>query len=328
MSSPQVGGTIPFDQACADVLDYLTSAVPLGMWAVTRHIDGSSLYLAAADSVYGKVPGDSHRWSDSMCRQMAAGAGPQIAPDVDQVPAYASAGVRALMPIGAYVGIPLRQENGALFGTLCGLDPLPQPTELAQHEPLFQLLAHLLSAIWQADQLRTDAQRAAERAAGEAETDVMTGLYNRRGWERFLQAEEARYRRFGDTGAVIILDVDSLKSVNDQHGHHAGDQHIQQAARAIRDTTRATDVVARLGGDEFGILAAHTNPIQAQQLVDRLHRQLDRVGTPSSIGHAPYTYISGFPGAWQSADLAMYEQKKSRRTGAAARTTTAPRAID
>lgn len=295
------------------MLEYLRTAVPMGLWSVSRHSDGRQLHLAVRDTAYGKVAGDSHLWSDSMCQYMVVGAGPQIAPDVDEVPAYASAGVREDLQIGAYVGLPLLQADGTVFGTLCGLDQAPQPPELAQHGPLLQILAQLLSTILQADLQRTDAQRLAERAAMEAETDVMTGLYNRRGWERFLTAEEARYRRFGESGSIIILDLDSLKLVNDRYGHDQGDEHIRQAARAIRETTRAADIVARLGGDEFGILAAHTDSEQAQHLVDRLQAQLARVGTPGSIGHAPYTIISGFPGAWQTADAAMYEQKRARR---------------
>ena len=171
--------------------------------------------------------------------------------------------------------------------------------------------------------MRSQAQQAAERSATDAETDALTGLFNRRGWDRLLAAEEDRYRRFGHTGSVIIMDLDSLKRVNDRDGHDAGDAHIRQAARAIKETTRDSDIVARLGGDEFGILAAHAKSSQAQHLVDRLNAQLTRVGTPGSIGHAPYTIISGFPGAWQNADAAMYEQKRRRRAAASTAESTA-----
>ena len=289
----------------------------MGYWAVTRHTDGKQLYLAVDDTAYGKVAGDSHAWSDSMCQHMESGAGPQIAPDVNEVSAYATAGVRENLKIGAYVGLPLVQADGQMFGTLCGLDETPQPPDLVAHAPLLQILAQLLSTILQADLQRTDAQRLAERTAMEAETDVLTGFYNRRGWDRFLAAEEARYRRFGESGSVIILDLDSLKLVNDRYGHAAGDEHIRQAARAVAETTRAADIIARLGGDEFGILAAHTDSVDAQHLVNRLQAKLASVGTPGSIGHAPYTIISGFPGAWQNADAAMYEQKRTRRAALA-----------
>lgn len=290
----------------------------MGFWSVTRHSDQGQLFLSVEDTVYGKNVGDSTQWSDSMCQHMVSGAGPQIAPNVAEIPVYASAGVRQILQIGAYVGVPLLQADGEIFGTLCGLDEAAQPAELLQQGPLLQMLAQLLSSILQADLLRTEAQLAAERWATDAETDVLTGLYNRRGWARLLASEEVRYRRFGHTGSVVILDLDRLKLVNDRYGHHAGDAHIRQAAHALQATTRAADIVARLGGDEFGILAADANSEQAQQLVERLAAQLDKVGTPGSIGHAPYSIISGFPGAWQNADDAMYEQKRQHRAAASA----------
>ncbi len=313
MQLPQFGASTTFDEACQQVLAYLHTAIPLGFWSVTRHSDDKQLYLAVVDSVYGKTAGNSHLWSDSMCQHMLAGDGPQIAPDVERIPAYATAGVRDSVQIGAYVGLPLLRADGEVFGTLCGLDQSAQAVELEQHAPLLQILAQLLSTILQSDLLRSQAEQLAERSATDAETDVLTGLYNRRGWDRFLQAEEARYRRFGHTGSVVILDLDSLKQVNDRYGHEAGDAHIRRAARTIQEMTRAADIVARLGGDEFGILVAHANSEGAQQLVDRLEEQLSERGTPGSIGHASYSIISGFPGAWQNADAAMYEQKRRRR---------------
>lgn len=302
-----------FDQASAMVIEYLRTAVPLGFWSVTRFDGQQQLYLSVRDSVYGTGPGGSHAWSDSMCQFMVTGDAPSIAPNVEDVPAYASAGVRDDLPIGAYVGLPLRRADGEIFGTLCGLDPQAQSPDLVQHAGLLELLAQLLSAILQADLLNTEAERRAERLAAESETDELTGLYNRRGWTRILEAEERRYLRFGDTGSVVILDIDRLKQINDLQGHHAGDRHLQKAAAVLKASTRSTDVLARLGGDEFGILVATTDPGQTQQLVDRLQQELERAGTPTSVGHAAYSAVSGFPGAWQKADEAMYRQKATRR---------------
>lgn len=311
--SALTGAAPTFEKASAMVIDYLRTAVPLGFWSVTRFDGHRQLYLSVSDSVYGKDPGDTHAWSDSMCQFMVAGTAPSIAPNVEEVPEYATAGVRDSINIGAYVGLPLTREDGEVFGTLCGLDPLPQSGELLQHQPLLELLAGLLSTVLQADLINTSTQRHAERLAAESETDELTGLLNRRGWSRILDAEDARYRRFGDSGSVIILDVDRLKSVNDQFGHHAGDHHLQRVAAVLRASTRGSDVLARLGGDEFAILVSTTDPGQTQRLVARLQQQLDEAGTPTSLGHAPYTAAGGFPGAWHDADQAMYEQKNSRR---------------
>lgn len=319
MQLPALAASGTFDEACDSVLAYLRTEIPMGFWSVTRHSNDDQLYLAVEDSAYGRQAGDSHRWSESMCQFMAAGEGPQIAPDVEQVEVYATAGVRNSVQIGAYVGLPLVQADGSLFGTLCGLDPATQPVELERHAPLLQMLAQLLSGILQADLMRTAAERLAERSAAEAETDSLTGLYNRRAWDRFLAAEEARYRRFGHAGSVVILDLDSLKLVNDEHGHAAGDEHLRQAARTILHVTRGSDIVARLGGDEFGILAADMSPQDVEQMVERLSAELARDGTPGSLGHASYTVTAGFPGAWRDADAAMYRQKRERRSGAVRR---------
>lgn len=301
-----------FGEAGDIVIDYLQAAIPLSFWSVTRYESDTQVYLAVHDSAYGLRPGDACRWSDSMCRFMTSGA-PMIAPDVDRVPEYATAGIRANVPIRAYVGLPIVGPGGEIFGTLCGIDPAPQPDHLVDHAPLLAVLAQLLSALLLADLQRTEAQRQAERFAAEAEIDALTGLYNRRGWDRFLQLEEARYRRFGDVGSVIVLDLNGVKSVNDQFGHDVGDDHLRRAAQVLRDNTRAVDIVARLGGDEFGILAANTGPDQADVLVERLEQRLAMAGTPGSIGHAPYSIAAGFQGAWRAADERMYQSKRAAR---------------
>jgi len=311
---PQLSPVMLFDQASQAVVDYLKEAVPLGLWTVSRYDGTDQVYLAVADDTYGKGPGATVPWSETFCREMVAGA-PQIAPDAMAVPAYAAAGVAATVAIGTYVGVPIQRADGALFGTLCGIDPArhPDAQALRAHAPLIQLLGTLLSTVLEADLARTAAHRLAEHAQLEADTDALTGLLNRRGWDRYLSAEEERYRRFGDPGSVVILDLDRLKEINDTHGHGAGDEHIRLAAHTLRDTARSTDVVARLGGDEFGVVATNTSPQNTRALVVRLQAALNDTGVSGSFGHAQYTIVSGFPGAWKAADEAMYAEKAQRR---------------
>ena len=312
MSLPPLSPAMSFDQASQAVVDYLKQAVPLGLWSVTRYDGTDQVYLAVADDVYGTAAGLTFPWSNTFCHVMVAGA-PQIAPDAMAVPEYASAGIT--LDIGTYVGIPIQRADGELFGVLCGLDPAQHPDAdaLQAHTPLIQLLGTLLSTVLEADLTRTAALRVAEGARLEAETDALTGLLNRRGWDRYLAAEEDRYRRFGDPGSVVILDLDRLKEINDLHGHGASDDHIRLAAHTLRDTARSTDVVARLGGDEFGVVATNTSPADTRALVVRLQAALTDAGVSGSFGHAPYTIVSGFPGAWKQADEAMYAEKALRR---------------
>lgn len=318
VSFPSARPGMGFDEASAAVVDYLKSVLPLGFWAVTRYDGVRQLYLEVRDDAYGLGPGGSHLWEDSMCINMVAGTTSRIAPDAMAVPEYAAAGVAQQIDIGAYIGIPIVRADGELFGTLCGLDPAPQSEELLQqHAPLLDILGMLLSTILDADLERTRQARALERAELAAESDQLTGLLNRRGWDRYTEIEESRFQRFGDPGAVVVIDLDRLKEVNDSQGHAAGDELIKLAARVIRDTVRDSDVVARLGGDEFGIIVSNAVPEECQRLIDRIVANFQEAGVSGSIGHAPYTVVAGFPGAFAAADAAMYEHKQRRRNGAA-----------
>ena len=185
-------GSVNFDEASARVVEYLQTVIPMGFWAVTRFDGERQVYLEVRDSAYGLAAGGSHRWEDSFCINMVAGRTPQIAPDAKAIPEYAAAGVSEQISIGAYIGMPINRADGSLFGTLCGLNPTKMALDIAAHEPLLQLLATLLSTILEADLERTQQARKLEEAEKLADTDQLTGLLNRRGWDRHLELEEAR----------------------------------------------------------------------------------------------------------------------------------------
>ena len=289
----------------------------MGFWAVTRFDGLRQVYLEVRDDSYGLEAGDSHLWTDSFCINMVAGRTPRIAPDAMAVPEYREAGVAEALEIGAYIGVPIYAPDGGVFGTICGLDPRRQGPELAEHRLLLDLLGGLLTTILDADLRRTALARELETALASAEIDQLTGLLNRRGWERYVTIEDARLRRFGDTGAVVMLDLDGLKRMNDANGHAAGDAHLQVAATAIASAARASDVVARLGGDEFALICRDLGESECAALVVRIADSLAKVRVSASIGHAPYTIGGGLLGAIQAADASMYAKKqmvKERRS--------------
>lgn len=313
VEAPRIAHSSSFEEASALVVDHLKDAVPLGYWAVTRFDGDRQLYLEVRDDAYGLTAGDAHQWEDSFCVRMLAGEGPSTAPDAMSVPAYASAGVARAVPIGAYVGVPLRRGDGSLFGTICGLDPERQMEDLLEHEPLVQLLSRLLGMILDADLERTEAARTLERAELAAETDALTGVLNRRGWDRVCALEEARLRRFGDPTSVLVIDLDGLKAINDELGHAEGDRHLAAAATALRSVVRDADHLARTGGDEFAVLATRITPDEVDQLVGRIREALASAGTAASIGTAPYRIGAGLTAAIEEADAAMYQDKAERR---------------
>lgn len=102
-------------------------------------------------------------------------------------------------------------------------------------------------------------------------TDSLSGCYNRRGFDQLVTREVSRAVRGGHPIAVLALDVDHFKRVNDEFGHLTGDEVLREMGSLLRDTARLGDVVARIGGEEFEILAPDTNVEGAQILADRIH---------------------------------------------------------
>ncbi|HEY0815533.1 MAG TPA: GGDEF domain-containing protein [Pseudonocardia sp.] len=311
--APRLRPARAFDTASALVIEHLTRTLPFGLWAITRVVDGRQIMLTVSAPAYGLTAGAEIPYATSPCSAMVSGAAPRIAPDISRVADYAAAAAVAPIVINAYVGTPIVRSDGSLFGTLCGFDPTRQPADLVDHLPLLDLLSSMLSAVLAADTAVTTAERELETARREADTDALTGLLNRRGWDRFLEQEEDRFRRFGDAACVLVLDLDYLKIVNDTQGHDAGDRYIREAARVLAAAMRPGDVLARLGGDEFGIVAVGVGTAQAERMIVRMQQTLIEAGVSGSFGHAPYSVVTGFPGAWQAADDAMYEQKRARR---------------
>ncbi len=113
---------VSFADACRQVIGHLKAQVPFGVWSVSRFDGARQVHLYLDDDAYGLRPGDALPWGETFCRYMVAGLAPQVAPDAMAVPQYAAVAAAAGMRIGAYAGVPIRDGDGALFGTLCGFD--------------------------------------------------------------------------------------------------------------------------------------------------------------------------------------------------------------
>jgi diguanylate cyclase (GGDEF)-like protein len=151
------------------------------------------------------------------------------------------------------------------------------------------------------------------RAKVEGMTDIMTGLVNRRGWDRAVAASEARCQREGLNACVIVIDLDGLKRINDTQGHAKGDEFIRRAATALRTAGRREDCLARLGGDEFSYLSIDCPPEHAQIVLKRLSQALQKAGVQASLGYAMRDLAGSIGAAFQEADEAMYAHKRARK---------------
>ncbi|TWU35008.1 sensor domain-containing diguanylate cyclase [Novipirellula artificiosorum] len=305
------------------ILEYLHEQLGFSLWMVTRTEGDDWIVLQAEDHGYGVKEGDVFLWTDSFCSQMVQGKGPCVAPDAKQVPAYATAPIGQQVPIAAYIGLPLTKPDGTLFGTLCAIDPQVQPDTIKSQLPQLTLLSRLLGTVL-ASELKAEAEtRRAERAEAEAETDALTHLYNRRGWDRLLDAEEARCHRYGHVASVLLVDLDNFKTINDEQGHDVGDLMLQNAAAALSEGTRDCDVVARLGGDEFAVLAVHCDQSMAVELKERIQDNLSKVNLHASIGMAVRNPAQSLEHASIQADKHMYACKRAKQTEPIARSSKA-----
>jgi diguanylate cyclase (GGDEF)-like protein/PAS domain S-box-containing protein len=151
--------------------------------------------------------------------------------------------------------------------------------------------------------------------------DPLTGLVNRRGFERSLEREVAAASRHALRPALVVIDLDRFKSINDTHGHQVGDRLLVAAAEALLETVRASDIPARIGGDEFAVLLPNcdleTAGIVAGKIVDALHeRTVESNGALLPVLASAGVAVLGQDGIVTgtelstAADKAMYRAKR------------------
>jgi diguanylate cyclase (GGDEF)-like protein len=117
-------------------------------------------------------------------------------------------------------------------------------------------------------------ERAQETLRNLSLTDDLTGLYNRRGFFTLAEQHLKTARRAKRNGALIYIDMDGLKAVNDVHGHEEGNNALQEIAGVLQETFRSSDIIARIGGDEFVILETYGEQEEAKSSVARLEKNL------------------------------------------------------
>jgi diguanylate cyclase (GGDEF)-like protein len=164
-------------------------------------------------------------------------------------------------------------------------------------------------------------RRLAELQAS-AETDFLLGIFNRRGYERELSRAIAYFKRYRTKGALIILDLDRLKPINDTFGHAAGDEVLKAVAATLAKMVRASDVVGRLGGDEFAVLLWNLTETDARAKAQALEQAIDglsfsfdgrAVTAGASAGLAILGPQTDTRRVLEEADGAMYIRKAQRR---------------
>jgi diguanylate cyclase (GGDEF)-like protein len=155
-------------------------------------------------------------------------------------------------------------------------------------------------------------------------TDGLTGLYNHRYFVRALEAEYKRAIRYKRSLALLLLDIDHFKNVNDTYGHPCGDLVLKEIAALLKGCLRSADVAARYGGDEIAVILPETSESKASEVAEKLRRQLEKssfewegnsFSLTCSIGVAavPETHINHWNELLCSADKSLYRAKGKGR---------------
>lgn len=164
--------------------------------------------------------------------------------------------------------------------------------------------------------------------ADEAETfermacvDKLTGLNNRRHFLTLAEGEWLRFRRYGRPVALLMIDIDRFKSINNTYGHDAGDEAIKAVAEILLTHKRASDIAGRLGGEEFGLILLEATLDGAAAVAERLRQMVAeraivvagrRIPLTASIGATVCRAdMGGFDALLKEADVALYEAKRS-----------------
>jgi diguanylate cyclase len=168
-----------------------------------------------------------------------------------------------------YAGAPVRLEDGSCVGSLCVIDREPRKLSAEQRD-ILQQLAHAAAAALEARQAVRELREASGEIHYNATHDALTGLVNRSDCESRLRRILQKAREDGSEHALLYIDIDQFKLVNDSCGHAVGDQLLQQVGKLFADAIRTRDTLARLGGDEFAIILEHCSAEQAQRVAQQI----------------------------------------------------------
>lgn len=210
---------------------------------------------------------------------------------------------------------PLRSPDGAVQAWLIGVASQGMVGHTIDHnfpaEYVTQAVVGMALSISLQTELESVQQKLTE-LQHNAFVEPLTQVLNRAGWMNRVQHLEDIVARSDEDVAIVMLDLDLLKLVNDLEGHSAGDELLQLTAQTIQSVVRRSDVVGRLGGDEFGVAVRGVSPTLAQAMIKRLRVALDDVGVNVSIGMAMKSETSSLDEALVLADRRMYEEKRSK----------------
>jgi diguanylate cyclase (GGDEF)-like protein len=195
------------------------------------------------------------------------------------------------------------------------------PSSLAYYGELAAQLGPVILLAYITTMLSAHIRDAVEKIKQVSDTDELTGLYNMRAFATIYERGFKQAARYSHPLSLAMIDSDNLKSVNDTHGHDAGNRLLQHIVNRMREELRGSDVVARYGGDEFVVMLTHTGPEGAFEMAERIRLAVEAsrleladqtIRATVSIGLSSYPHDGGDPATiMDKADRALYRAKQT-----------------
>ncbi len=303
-------GSDHFSAFAKRVVDYLNANTPLTDWSVSR-VSGDEQTHVHVHEENLLEPGLQVRFPDTFCARMINGATPVVI-DTLADPDYAD--LEHAGAVRSYTGVRLTDDQGEVFGVLCGFGTEPLESVDDVDTELLELMGDLLSTHLATARAADRTSREVKIAAALAQTDALTGLTNRRGWNALALDAQQRLDAYGDRVAVAVIDLDELKTINDAHGHAAGDALIVRTAATLLTCAGDGDRVARYGGDEFALLSNNVAITDLVHHFGTFAQALEDAGIEASCGFAATRPgVVSVADAFVEADRAMYAAKTERQ---------------
>lgn len=276
----------------------------------------------------------------SICAHAILQPGLFVVPDTTQDPRFANNPLVTGEPhLRFYAGALLESSDGYPLGTLCVLDF--QPRELTERQGFAlkalanQVMAHmqLMQAHHDQAELISELKATRRKLAERAATDPLTSLLNRRAFEKHFKQEIALVQRGAPSAALMLIDIDHFKVVNDTLGHQAGDEVITRFTKLCLEIFRESDILCRWGGEEFLVLLPMTCVTDARHVAERFHHilsttpMLEQEGDRAplhitvSIGICSLDGNSNIDACINQADQLLYQAKSQGRNRTASATT-------
>ena len=283
-----------FAAAADAALVMLQKVVGLDLWMVLQRRGDQQVAIAVRGDWMPVPTGAVFPWVESFCRHMASGAAPRIAPRCADIPLYADVAATRGVHVGAYVGVPLIDWDGQLFGSICGVSANGRGDALHRHQPVLDTTAQLLSTVLAKEQLAVDRSEAAAVAYAMCDRDPVTGLLNSRGWEEALAVEQHRQLRDGDSTTLVAITLRPSRA----GAQREMASRLQPAADVVSGTCRPYDRLARLDST-LAVLAVDCDDAGGPGLASRIESALKGAGLPADVRYLRCPHGGDLQGGWE-----------------------------